>query len=172
MSKTFAKSAGITARGLFVAFLAVIGASSAHAMVTGDWERPVLQSRLDIIEAQPDMANVRDAELVMTRRDGAASVTSLILRMDGQKIDFEIARIKHDACGTELYIGMAKSTAAPSERAYRLVVIDHTHETCNSAPQGNLHELPVHQTIEALLLNQSQPLLRMAGEPEPLISAQ
>jgi hypothetical protein len=170
MSQIFKKSAGASLRVVLAATLAFFGSAASHAVVSGDGDRPILESRMDIIEARADMANAKEVELVMTRRDGAPSVTGLILRVDGQPMNFELAKIKHDVCGTELYIGMASENLP--ERSYRLVVVDHSHETCEPTYEGNLHAYPVKASLEALLLDRNQPVLRMMGEPSTLVVAQ
>jgi hypothetical protein len=157
----------------FIAAVSIITCSAAHAaapVIDDQWERPIARSQMNIVEAQNDMADVRQVELLVTRKNGAAGVTGFTLRMDRQMINFEVSKIRRETCGAELYIGMT-STDAP-EHSYRLVVVDHSHETCTPASQGSLHALPVTSTLEALLLDRNQPVLRMAGEPEPVVTAQ
>jgi hypothetical protein len=152
---------------------ALLTVSAAHAM-TGDWERPVLQARMDIIEAQAPMTNVRQAELIMTQKDGAPSATGFILQIDGQRMGFEISKLRRDACGVDMYIGMP-SVQYPGH-AFRLVVVDRTHDSCTYPRGGNYHALPVQPAFEALLLDQSEgqveTTLRMTGDPEALITPQ
>jgi hypothetical protein len=141
----------------------VFGLNSAHA----EEDRPFLQSQMNIVEAQPVMSNIQQAQLLMTRKDGAPSPTGFVLRLDRRFMTFDIAKIKRDACGTELYVGMASNGS--EDHSYRLVVVDHSRETCKPAPSGDVHALPVGAALEVLLLDQSEPLLRMTGEPEPIV---
>lgn len=158
------------------ATVATIACSAAHAaspvipVMNDEGERPIARSQMNIVEAQSDMSDVRQVELLITRKNGAPGVTGFTLRMDRQMINFEVSKIRRDVCGAELYIGMT-STDAP-EHSYRLVVVDHSRETCTTASQGSFHALPVTSTIEALLLDRNEPVLRLAGEPEPVVTAQ
>jgi hypothetical protein len=168
MSQTFKKSAQIVARAAFAAAFVFVGSQSAHAVVSEDWDRPVVQSRMDIVEAQAGMINARQADLIMTRKAGSPAVTGLTLRVDRQIMNFQISKIRHEVCGAQLLIGMF-SGGAPGH-SYRLVVVDHTRETCK--PGGELHAFPVQASLEVLLLDGNQPVLRMNGEPEAVITPQ
>lgn len=164
------KSARFVAHAAFAAAFVFVGSNSAHAVVSEDWDRPVVQSRMDIVEAQAGMINARQADLIMTRKAGSPAVTGLTLRVDRQIMNFEISKIRHEVCGTQLLIGMF-SGGAPGH-SYRLVVVDHTRETCQPEGQGELHAFPVQSTLEALLLDSNEPVLRMTGEPETVVTAQ
>jgi hypothetical protein len=170
MSQTFKMNARFVARAALAAAFVFVGSNSAHAVVSEDWDRPVVQSRMDIVDAHAGMINARQADLIMTRRGGSPSVTGLTLRVDRQIMNFELSKIRRDVCGTELLIGMF-SGGAPGH-SYRLVVVDHSRETCRQEGQGELHAFPVQSSLEALLLDQNQPVLRMTGEPEAVITPQ
>ncbi len=171
MTQTLSKFSRIASCGALAAVLAFFGSISAHAVVQdNDWERPVLQSRMDIVEAQPGMTNARQVQLIMTKKDGSPALTGFTLRIDRQVINFEISRVRHDVCGTELYIGMTSADAP--EHSYRLVVVDHSHETCRADSREGLHAFPIASSLEALLLDRNEPVLRMTGEPEPVITPQ
>lgn len=166
MTQAFSKMA----LNALVAGVAMITCGSAHAVVDGEWERPVLRSQMDIVEAQPNMSGASQVELLMTRKDGASGPTGFTLRIDRQMINFEVSKIRRDVCGAELYIGMTSNDAP--EHSYRLVVVDHTHETCTPAAHGDYHALPVRSSLEALLLDNNETVLRMTGEPESVITPQ
>jgi hypothetical protein len=85
------------------------------------------------------------------------------LRVDRQILNFEISKLRHDVCGANLLIGMFSGGAAG--HSYRLVVVDHSHQTCKPENQGELHAFPIPSTLEVLLLDQNKPVLRMTGEP-------
>lgn len=170
MTQAFLKIARIAPQA-FLAAAAVISVSSpAQAVVDSGWDRPIVQSRMDIVQAHPEMANAQQVELIMTRKDGAPSVTGITLRIDRQAINFDIAKIKHDVCGTQLYIGMTSADAP--EHSYRVVVVDHSRENCTPASSGGVHALPVKPSLEALLLDRNEPLLQLTGEPEAVLTPQ
>ncbi|MFL5813364.1 MAG: hypothetical protein ACJ763_07275 [Bdellovibrionia bacterium] len=169
MSQTL-KSARFIARAALAAAFVFIGSNSAHAVVSEDWDRPVVQSRMDIVEAQGGMINARQADLIMTRKAGSPAVTGLTLRVDRQIMNFQISKIRREVCGAQLLIGMFLG-GAPGH-SYRLVVVDHTRETCKPEGRGDLHAFPVQSSLEVLLMDGNQPVLRMNGEPEAVITPQ
>jgi hypothetical protein len=170
MSQAFQKGAHFAARAALAVAFAFAGSNAAHAVVSENWERPVVQSRMDIVDAREEMINAHQADLIMTRRSGSPEVTGMTLRVDREILNFEISKLRHDVCGTNLLIGMFSGGAA--SHSYRLVVVDHSRATCKPSHGGELHAFPIQSSLEVLLLDQNKPVLRMTGEPESVMTAQ
>jgi hypothetical protein len=162
-----------TARIMSLVFaLSTLFAGAAHAVVNmGDWERPISQAQMNIIEAQASMANVRHVELITTERDGAIAPTGFVLLIDGRPMTFEVSRAQEHPCGDVLYVGLSVSSSVIDTTGHliRLAVVDHSHTSCDGKA-GNVHSLPVGFPLEAVLMDGNHPLLELAGKPEPLVS--
>ncbi len=93
--------------------LSFTSSSKAFAVWAPNWERPLLQSNMDVIESNGAFEQAHDVTLVMNKRDNSKeAATSLTLEFtvehkDGSLEDFSyvmpIQDIKYTRCGTTYF---------------------------------------------------------------------
>lgn len=124
--------------------------SVASASGKREWQRPLSQAEMEVVESSGQFAEAEDVSLTLTRLDGLTEPTGLILRYEGldqernpfqREVALKVEETLDVGCGSvEIRAVLLEDTrnAAFARSGHRLNVVltDHTNRKCRGELQG------------------------------------
>jgi len=141
--------------------------TNLFAIYEPSWERPVWQAReMSVENSYGDFENIKYANLVLTRKDGAADFTGMILYLyDSQDsirasrvVNLQIIDIEELNCGSRKYYAELKPEINTKskvslnfggrnfvEHRFSLELVDHTSRSCRDSAYFDLYSAFVRE---------------------------
>jgi hypothetical protein len=148
---------------------------SASAIMLPGWERPVAKASLHTLQAQGALTGIESAQIVFTKKDGASTVTGVVLTMGDQEWQLSVVESTQDQCGSVSHTAKlsTNSIGVQSEWVELLVKDDSQRQNIGTCriENGNSNSMQALLSISNLG-SSSEGQMHLEGVLEPVFTIQ